>query len=311
MTPTWSTRIDAAYLPVGDLPPLGLGDGNLAAVRASLDGRRAETVAATPSGAVRVEDRDLPVSGRTVAVRLYRPPGDALPVVVYAHSGGYVLGNLDTDHQRCLDLARLAGCLVVSVDYRLAPEHPYPAGLDDCFDVVAAVAADPGAVGGDGSRIALAGSSAGAGMVAALALRVRDQLPQVALRHQLLHQPMLDPRCATASMAEFGDTPYFDAASARYAWAAYAGSAVDPTYLAAALAEDVSGLPPAFVTCSEVDPLRDEAVEHALRLSRAGVPTELRLHARTCHGFDSVAPTTALSRAVVEEQAAALAAALT
>lgn len=310
VTANWADRIDPEFLPGGPLPPMGLGPHNLETVRDSLNKRRAEAVPLLDTSGVTVEELELELSDRTTVVRVYRPAtGEALPVVLYCHSGAFVLGNLDTDQQRCLDLARRARCVVVSVGYRLAPEHPYPAGLDDCFEAFAVLVARPELIGGDGRRWAVSGSSAGGGMAAALALRLRDEMPTVTLRFQLLHQPMLDRRSDTGSMREFVSTPFFDADSARFAWRVYSGDddVPDATYLSPAEATDLGGLPPALVACSEIDPLRDEAIDYARRLLDAGVPTELHVYPGTAHGFDSVAPGSTAAQSAIEEQSAALA----
>lgn len=310
-TPGWSQRIDPEYLPMGLLPPMGLNRQILGDVRSSLDSRRAVQVAALDTAPVSVEDTEIVTPARRVRVRLYRPTHDrALPALLYLHSGAYVLGNLDTDHRRCVDLAARAGALVISVEYRLAPEHPYPAGLDDSFGVLNAVLAAPTNFGVDVGRLAVGGSSAGAGLAAALTLRVRDEIGSDVLKFQLLHQPMLDRRQGTPSMAEFRTTPYFDAHSAAVAWTMYAGPAASGRYLSPAEASTLLGLPPTLVACGEVDPLRDEAIDYARRLLAAQVPTELHVYPRACHGFDSVAPDGEVPRAVIVEQAAALARAL-
>lgn len=286
---------------------MGLSSDNLPAIRISLDTRRAEDASTLATGPVLVDDATVTTGGRAVDVRVYRGgKGGKPPVLVYVHSGGYVLGNLDTDHRRCVDLARLAGCVIVSVDYRLAPEAPHPAGLDDCMTVLDEVLDHPERFGVDADRVAIGGSSAGAGMTAALAQRVRDERGDGVLRLQLMHQPMLDRRCSTPSMREFEGTPYFDAHSARAAWEMYVGDGADRPYLAAADATSLAGLAPAYVSCSEVDPLRDEAIDYARRLVEHGVPTELHLYPATCHGFDSVAPEAPLAVTVAAEQADAL-----
>jgi acetyl esterase/lipase len=303
--------IDAAYLPLGPVPPTELTRSSLGGIRSSLNDRRAGAAAATSASGIRVTDRLLALAGRSVAVRVYdgttRDPDALVPTMIYCHSGAYVLGNLDTDHRRCLDLARAAQGVLVAVDYRLAPEHPYPAGLDDCFDVLELVADRPEELGIRRGSLAVGGSSAGAGLAAALALRVRDERDPRELVCQILHQPMLDPRCDTASMSRFDSTPYFDAVSARAAWNMYAGEAPrEPmAYLAAAGVADLRGLPPTYVSISEVDPLRDEALHYVLRLLDAGVQTEFHHFPQTCHGFDAIAPNHPVAKAAVREQAEA------
>jgi acetyl esterase len=224
-------------------------------------------------------------------------------VVVYCHAGGFALGNLDTDHRQCVELARRGGCTVVSVDYRLSPEHPYPAPLDDAVTALRWVAANATGLGVDGDRIAVAGSSAGATLAAGLAHGATDgSLPPVVF--QLLHQPVLDDR-ETPSKAEFAASPAFDGEAAELMWRHYLAS--DGSAAAVpARREQLGGLPPALITCAEIDPFRDEAVEYAQRLLRAGVSTELHVFPRACHGFDSLLPDCSASQRLFELQGDAL-----
>lgn len=300
-------RIDPEFLPAGPLPPTALSTSNLMASRASLDSRRSAAAAALVAP-VRIEDHTVPTQGRDIPIRLYRGSTlEASPTVIYCHSGGYVLGNLDTDQARCIDIARLAGCLLVSIEYRLAPEHPYPAALDDCYAILlSALDGSLAQLGVDETQVAIAGNSAGAGLAAALALRARDAKAPV-VRAQILHQPMLDRRCATASMQEFSEAPYFDTVSAVNAWAMYVGAGdSSAAYLSPGETYDLGQLPTTYIACSEIDPLRDEAIDYAVRLIAAGVPTELHVFPATCHGFDSIAPDAEASRQAIAEQAAAL-----
>ena len=186
-------RLDPQLVAEATLFRVPSDDGSLPTIRASLDQRRAEQAALTDSGDVRVEGTTVDCRGRSVAGA--GVPGHRAsprrPSVLFFHSGGLVLGNLDTDHARCLALAGGAECVLISVDYRLAPEHPFPAAFDDCRGVTDAVRADPETFGVDPDRLALSGSSAGGGLAAAVALSLRDRGgPRPVL--QLLHQPMLD-----------------------------------------------------------------------------------------------------------------------
>ena len=213
--------------------------------------------------------------------------------VVYCHAGGFVLGNLDTDHRQCVELARRGRCTVVSVDYRLAPEHPYPAALDDAMAVLRWAAAGATALGVDPARLAVAGSSAGATLAACLAHGAADgSLPAVAL--QLLHQPVLDDR-ESASKAEFRSSPAFDSEAADLMWGYYLGPATGSVAAVPARRDRLAGLAPALITCAEIDPFRDEAVDYGLQLLRCGVSTELHVFPRTCHGFDSLLPDWSMS----------------
>jgi acetyl esterase len=253
-------------------------------VRQGLDERRRAEVADVDATGVSISDEV--VSG--VRVRIYRGAAAPSPAAVYCHAGAFVLGNLDTDHRQCVELARRGQCAVVSVDYRLAPENPYPAAVDDSAAVLNWVSANAEEWGVDASRIAVAGSSAGGALAACLAQRCADgSLPPVVL--QLLHQPVLDDR-VTGSKSEFDATPAFDGVAARLMWQHYLATTEPSADSVPARRDRLGGLPAAFISCSDIDPLRDEALGYALRLLRDGVATELHVFAGTCHGFDSLLP---------------------
>ncbi|GAB2995834.1 alpha/beta hydrolase [Mycobacterium bourgelatii] len=301
--PEATERLDPALRPVA----IARTDFSLEAIpliRASMDERRRNTVEQEGAGAdVTVEES----AAGSVPVRIYRGGATPAPVVIYCHAGGFALGNLDTDHRQCLELAHRAGCTVVSVEYRLAPEHPYPAALDDAAAVLKWVVANAATLGVDSTRLAVAGSSAGAALAAGLAHRAADGvLPPVAF--QLLHQPVLDDR-PTASRLEFRATPAFDGEGADLMWSHYlAGRPGSPDAVPARRGQ-LEGLPPALITCAEIDPFRDEAIEYATRLLRAGVATELHVFPRVCHGFDSLLPEWSVSQRLFALQGSALSAA--
>jgi acetyl esterase/lipase len=262
-------------------------------MRGPFDQRRREAFEELEAPGVQITEDNVvfengPASG-LVPVRIYRG-GEVWrpPVVVYCHAGGFALGNLDTDHRQCVELARRAGCAVVSVDYRLAPEHPYPAALDDAIAVLNWVVTNAAELDVDAERLAVAGSSAGGALAACLAQRAADKLlPPIAF--QLLHQPVLDDR-ATASRAEFRTSPAFDGEAAEVMWRHYLGAEPPGPDSVPARRSRLEGLPPALITCAEIDPFRDEAIDYARRLLHAGVSTELHVFDRTCHGFDSLLP---------------------
>jgi acetyl esterase/lipase len=237
-------------------------------------------------------------AGAPLTVRTYRQTATtaALPIVVYAHGGGFVTGNLDTDHMHCVELVRATDCLIISVDYRLAPENPCPAALDDvqaAFDHAVQHAAQLNA---DPTRIALVGRDAGAALVAGLAQRVFDaEGPPIRL--QILHEPMLDPG-STRSRREFARAPGLAGRAMDRGWAHYLAEAASSGDAVPAHRTNLEGLPPSFISCAEIDPCRDEAVDYATRLLRAYVHTELHLFAAAFHGFDSAAPDWAVSREV-------------
>ena len=273
-------------------------------MREPFDDRRREAAALLDVSGLQIADHTAQADAARVPVRVYRGgQSEPAPVVVFCHAGGFALGNLDTDHRQCVELARRGSCTVVSVDYRLSPEHRYPAALDDAITALRWVAADATELGVDAARIAVAGSSAGACLAACLAQGSADgALPAVAF--QLLHQPVLDDR-ETPSKAEFGTSPAFDGEAAELMWGHY----LSPNGSAAAVParrDRLAGLPTALITCAEIDPFRDEAVEYAQRLLRAGVSTELNVFARTCHGFDSLLPDWSVSQRLFELQGEAL-----
>ncbi len=277
----------------------------LPAVRDSLNARRRVMAAALDTSGVEIADGLARADdGRAVGIRIYRGGSSPAPAVIFCHSGAFVLGNLDTDHRQCVELARRAGCTVISVDYRLAPEHPYPAGFDDALAVLKWVAAQAASLDVDVSRLAVAGSSAGGALAALLAVHAAAGMAP-AVVFQLLHQPVIDDS-ATPSKREFTTTPGFDGPATRQMWQHLAGGgSVDAGAVPARL-DDLAGQPAAFITCSELDPLRDEAIDHALRLMRAAVATELHVFPGTCHGFDSLLPEWETSQLLFELQGAAL-----
>lgn len=277
-----------------------LSAGLLGVVRDSLNQRRAEASREIDPIGVEFESREL----QSIPVRIYRGGASPAPAVIYCHAGAFVLGNLDTDHRQCLEFARRGRCTVVSVDYRLAPEHPYPAALDDATAVLQAVAANGAALGVDTNRLAVAGSSAGAALAARLAqCAAEGSAPPVIF--QLLHQPVLDDR-QTPSKVEFAWTPGFDGPAVAQMWRHYLADESAPAGAAPGRCDELSGVAGALITCSELDPLRDEAIDYAQRLMRAGVPTELHLFPGTCHGFDSLLPDWETSQRLFELQGAAL-----
>ena len=255
---------------------------------------------------VEVENRHVPgrAAGRDLLVRLYRPRQHDGGALLFLHGGAYVLGDVYVEEQRCLHLAAEAGALVVSVEYALAPEEPFPAGLEDAYAALAWVVTEAEALGVDRDRVAIGGSSAGAGLAAALALLARRRSGPAAC-FQLLVYPMLDDKMDSASM-QLAGTPLFSQRAAADAWAHYLGGRDADELAAPARAESLAGLPPAYLMVAEHDPLRDEGIAYAGMLIRAGVGCELHLFPGTFHGFDLVCPRSALGRRALEEQALAL-----
>ena len=276
----------------------------LAVTRAGLDRRRRETAAALDSAGVQIVEHQVVLDDRTVAVRVYHGGTEPSPAVIYCHAGAFVLGNLDTDHLQCVEWARNAPCTVISVDYRLAPEHPCPAALDDVLAVLDWAVTEADELRIDPARLGIAGSSAGGALAASVAQRsARGEAPPLAF--QLLHQPVLDNR-PSPSKEEFVDTPGFDGPAVAQMWRYYLDGDLGSVDAVPGACEQLSGLPAALITCSELDPLRDEAIDYALRLMWSGVATELHVFPGSCHGFDSMAPDSAMSRQLFALQSAAL-----
>jgi len=240
---------------------------------------------ATRVGAV--TELRIPGPGGALPARLYHPGGPAgkLPVVLYFFGGGWVLGTLDTCDEVCRRLCRGAGALVLSVGYRLAPEHPFPAAPHDCHAATRWAAEHIGGHGGDPARIAVAGDSAGGNLAAAVTLQARAGGP--ALAGQVLVYPNTDHGSDTRSMRENTDPARFNRRSVEWYWGHYLRHPADGTDpLASPLrATDLSGLPPALLITAEHDPLRDEGEQYADRLAQAGVPVKRLRYAGMAHGF--------------------------
>lgn len=265
----------------------------------------AELAAAVPApdtAGMEVEDRTVPADPE-VPVRIYRPHR-AQGAVVWLHGGGFVMGDVDTEHPWAARLADASGTVVISVGYRLAPENPFPAALDDAYAVLTWAAEHAAELGIDPERIAVGGHSAGGGLAAAVALRARDQQGPP-IRYQLLNQPGLDDRQETWSARNFTSTPWMTRDKVSAAWRHYLGSTPATPYAAPARAADLSGLPPAYVATAEFCPNRDEDIDYALRLLQAGVPVELHQWPGTFHGSQAI-----LSAEVSQRQIAELVAAL-
>lgn len=240
-----------------------------------------------------IEDRLIPgyENEPDVRVRIYKPEkleqnGAAL---LQIHGGGFVIGSLETEHAVAARHAREMGVVVVSVDYRLAPEHPYPCGLHDCYAALVWLHESVDEFSLDTTRIGIYGVSAGGGLAAGLTLMVRE-LNGPAICFQCLNIPELDDRLQTTSAIEFVDTPIWNRPKAELSWTYYLGSQLErgsddvPLTAAPARANDLSGLPPAYICVMEFDPLRDEGIHYAMELMQQGVPVELHAFPGTFHG---------------------------
>lgn len=259
----------------------------------------------TLDGAFEVEDREVPGPRDAPAVSLLvcrpvaAPSEGLLPVIYHVHGGGLVMGNNRVGVDAPLAWARELGAVVVSVEYRLAPEHPHPAPVDDVYAGLLWTAGHAEEIGGDPERIVLAGASAGGGLSAALALLLRDRGGPRPIG-QLLISPMLDDRNDTPSSHQMAGTGVWDRTANETAWTALLGDRrgepdVSP-YAAPARATDLSGLPPAYLDVGSAETFRDEVVDYASRVWQAGGAAELHVWPGGFHGFDGFAPQAALSR---------------
>jgi len=270
-------------------------------------GHEAETAHLSGPGeeVAEVRDLEIPSAAGAIPARLYRPEGeDPLPLVVYLHGGGWMLGSIESFDTVVRALANAAGVIVVSVGYRLAPEAPFPAGLEDCLCATRWLAEHAGELGGDPRRLAVAGDSAGGNLAAVVARRLRGE---VDLRMQVLIYPVADAGCNTASYREFGERHGLTAASMQRFWNLYLDGSDGLVPDASPLrADDLAGLPPAYVLTAGFDVLRDEGEAYAEALREAGVPTTTRRFDGAIHGFWRWLAAAKLSRAAVDEVAAAL-----
>ncbi len=259
-----------------------------------------------------VIDRSIPGPAGDIPVRIYVPEGEGPhPGVVFFHGGGWVIGDLDSHDPLCRELASGAGCVVVAVHYRLAPEDRFPAATDDALAATRWVAEHAAELGIDPARLAVAGDSAGGNLAAVTALRVRDE-GGPALRFQLLIYPVTDCRMGHPSMEENAEGYLLTRDTMRWFIGHYLGDGGDPADPLASplLAEDLSGLPPAHIIVAEYDPLRDEGIAYGERLRDAGVDVTVSNHAGMIHSFVSLGAVLDGGRKGLDEAVSALRAAL-
>jgi acetyl esterase/lipase len=232
-------------------------------------------------------------------VRLHRPPGVTAPgpALVWIHGGGYVIGSPNQDDALCRRFARELGITVAAVKYRLAPEHPYPAPLEDCYSVLSWLSALPAV---DSTRVAIGGASAGGGLAAALALLARDR-GEIDVAAQLLVYPMIDDRSGTAAGLDNPHHRLWTQSTNRYGWACYLGDA-DPAVAVPARRDDLSGLPTAWIGVGTFDLFHDENLEYADRLREAGVGCDVEVVDGAFHGFDGLAPKASVTRNFIAAQ---------
>jgi acetyl esterase/lipase len=268
---------------------------------------------APPIEGVNTADRRVPgpKGGPEVFVRIYEPsPRPArLPALLWIHGGGYVMGSVERDDLVAKHLAKAAECVVASVEYRLTPEFPFPAPVEDCYAALKWLAAHCGELGVNESRIAIGGASAGGGLAAGLALLTRDRA-EVGVVHQLLVYPMIDDRNVAPPSETLADTLIWGRENNRVGWRSYLGrepgGAEVSFYAAAARATDLRGLPPAYIPVGDIDLFLDENIDYAQRLVAAGVPTELHVYPGAYHGFDLLAPDAAVSQRFIADRDGAL-----
>jgi acetyl esterase/lipase len=308
-------RMDAEHRQVLESIPLELVDlSDIPRARLTLDRMTADDKRATTElPEVNVTDylAPGPDSAREVMVRVYRPAhleGDS-PALYWIHGGGLVMGSVASDDLECMTMARDVECVVASVEYRLAPEHPYPAPVEDCYAGLMWLYGRAAMLGVDPCRVAIGGASAGGGLAAALGLMVRDRR-EVDIVFQLLIYPMLDDRNDTPSCRYVTNPRVWNRKANQAAWAALLGEAaggenVSP-YAAPSRATDLSGLPPTYVAVGELDLFLDENIDFASRLLRSGVATELHVYPGAFHGSDILVPDSALSRRWIADRNAAL-----
>ncbi len=263
-----------------------------------------------------VEDAHADGPVGPIPLRVYRaaaidPGGAPPPIFVWYHGGGWVIGDLDTADTTCRKLANRTGALVISVGYRLAPEHPAPAPLEDAWAALRWVEERAGALGGDTTRLAVGGDSAGGNLSALLAVRARDE-GGPALRHQLLVYPATDLTRSYPSHAENGEGYLLTSEAMSWFLGHYLGPADDPKHpsLSPLYTDDLSGVADASIITAELDPLRDEGEAYAARLRDSGVAVDLRCYDGMVHGFLQMAGVTPVADAAVSEAASRLRAAL-
>jgi acetyl esterase len=272
--------------------------------------------AGDPEPVARVENRTVPGPAGEIPVRVYTPQGagkasEPSSGLVFFHGGGFVLCNLDSHDGVCRSLANAAGCVVVSVDYRLAPEHPYPAAPEDCYAATHWVAKNGAELGIDVSRLAIGGDSAGGNLTAVTALMARDR-GGPALRFQLMIYPVTDCAFDTGSYRENAEGYFLTTGMMRWFWEKYLASPAQGRegYASPLRAQSVANLPPGLVITAGYDPLRDEGEAYAERLRGAGVDVRTSRYAGMFHGFFNMTAQLDKAREALAEASAALRTAL-
>ena len=252
-----------------------------------------------------------PSGAPDVEVLVFRPENKTgnLPVLIWIHGGGYVMGSAEQDEENVRQLCMETGCTALAVNYRLAPEHPFPAGIEDCYAVLKWVHEHAREMKIDASRVAVGGASAGGGLAAGLALLARGRR-EFDILFQLLIYPMIDDGNVLPADEKHPDTLIWSRENNLIGWRSYLGCEPGgqdiPIYAAPYRAEDVSGLPPAMVLVGDLDLFLNENIEYARRLIKAGVPTELHVYQGAFHGFNSFVPEAPVSQRCNAELVSAL-----
>ena len=298
---TFEEFLDPEVAPALEAIPVemitAIGDDPQAA-KAMFAGFLEQMATMLPPTEVTIEERMIPGPGGDLRVVIYQPPTEApRPGLLWIHGGGSSIGDARDDGS-CVPHAEHSGCTIVSVDYRMAPDHPAPAGTEDCYAALNWMVEHAADLGIDTDRIAIGGASAGGGMAASLALMNRDRSgPKI--NFQLLLYPMIDDTHDTHSGHFVTHPSVWNRDVSMKAWKMYLGDSyggdVSP-YAAASRATDLSNLPPAFITVGTMDLFRDENIEYARRLLAAGVPTELQVYPGCFHGSEGMAPQAAVSQ---------------
>ena len=311
-------RLDDEIRPIFEGMPRPQRDwSDIPGTRARMAEMRASLPQPVLPANVSIEDRMVPGpdGDPDVLVRLYRPDGLPQPAAAlyWIHGGGMIMGNVEMNDPYCANIADKLNVLVASVEYRLAPEHPFPAPLEDCYAGLAWLWRSREEFGLDPDRIAIGGASAGGGLAAGVSLAARDR-GEIPLCYQLLVYPMLDDRNETRSSHAVTDQRTWNRESNHHGWNAYlsgnaGGEDVSP-YAAPARATDLAGLPPAYINVGDLDLFVDEDVAYARAMADAGVPVELHIYPGAYHGSNGAAPKAELSRRWAADELAALGRAL-
>ncbi|SEJ38347.1 alpha/beta hydrolase [Paenibacillus polymyxa] len=266
---------------------------------------------------VRTTSRMIPSVAGEILVKIYEPAQRTdvkLSAMLWIHGGGYVMGHPDMDDALCERFVQAANCVVVSVDYRLSPEHPYPAAIDDCYAALTWMTDEAELLGIDLDRVAIAGASGGGGLTAALALMARDK-GGPALIFQMPLYPMIDDRNVTASSHEItADNAPWSRKNNLTAWNMYLGNRTEDSevspYAVPSRAESLAGLPPTYTCVGQLDLFRDETIEYVARLAQAGVDVEFHLYPGTFHNFEGMVPQAEVSQRASQSYVDAIARAL-